>query len=174
MGFQSWSKNSIDIWVALRHLHNAWKNSPSRLFVALDVQQTDSLLFRWPECDAQTALSLSEERWQVSPCLHAQIFQKTDFFSVFYEFKLSFSINLWFNTKHTMWATTDNMFSSKFMFAPNLCHASWSCTSNVQRLFQWGGGLFSQMWALSFEDRQTYAGLLCQGKMPASHYVELR
>lgn len=45
----------------------------------------------------------------------------------------------------------------------------------VFMLFQGGKKeLFSQMWALSFEDRQTYAGLLFQGKMPASHYVELR
>lgn len=35
---------------------------------------------------------------------------------------------------HTMWAMIDDMFSSKFMFAPNSSNSCWLCTSDVQGL----------------------------------------
>lgn len=72
--------------------------------------------------------------------IQAQLFHK---FVV--QYKTHTSRLLW----NTMWAMIDNMLSSKFMFAPNLCNASWSCASNVQRLFQrgwgWGGAFFSDV-----------------------------
>lgn len=64
---------------------------------------------------------------------------------------LNFSINVQFSTRADFndGAVIDDMFSSKFMFAPNLCNSSWWCVSDVQALHPFPG----EPWAL--EDRGT-------------------
>lgn len=64
---------------------------------------------------------------------------------------------------HAMSATTDDTSSSKFMFAPTFANSLWLCASDVQG-FSREKGLLSQIWALSCDDRQTYAELLFQQK----------
>lgn len=88
------------------------------------------------------------KRSKVSPLPYSkQFFYKrhlvvfaSDAFST--ELKLNFPSNLWLNTRditnrdlwHTMGPMMDDMFSSKFMFAPNLSNSCQLCANNVQGL----------------------------------------
>lgn len=71
-----------------------------------------------------------------------------------------------------MWAMIDDMFSSEFMFSLLSDLTSACCAQVMSKVFLLfrEKGLFSPIWALSCEDRQTNAGLLFQG---ASHYTEV-
>lgn len=122
-------------------------------FVALSKKtKRHSSLSRWPECNTHTALDLTDIKAEVSSLQCAKIFLKehlivssSDAFLT--KFKLNFSINVWLNIGqmtirllwHTMWAMIDDMFSSKFMFAPNLSNSCWLCASDVQSLHAFPG-----------------------------------